>query len=57
MYDTPTPLLPATVPAGMAGAGALALTGSDLVWIVLAVFALIAAGSALWRVIPRNGEL
>ncbi|MBM9458430.1 hypothetical protein JK386_00765 [Nocardioides sp. zg-536] len=56
MYDAPTSLLPATVPAGLAG-GALALTGADLVWILLAVFALIAAGSALWRVIPRNGEL
>ena len=57
MYDTPVSLLPATVPAGMAGAGALALTGADLAWLLLAAFALIAASSALWRIVPRNGEL
>ena len=37
MYDTPTSLLPATVPAGIAGAGAIAFTGGTLFWIVLAV--------------------
>ncbi|WP_164477885.1 hypothetical protein [Nocardioides pantholopis] len=56
MYDTPTTLLPGTVPAGMTGAGVLAMSGSDWAWIVLAVFALIAAASALWRVVPRHGE-
>jgi|KBSMisStaDraftv2_1062788.scaffolds.fasta_scaffold5475649_2 hypothetical protein len=57
MYDTPTSLLPATVPAGIAGAGAIAFTGGTLFWIVLAVFALVAAGSALWRIVPRHGEI
>ena len=57
MYDKPTSLLPTTVPAGAAGAGVLALSGMDWAWIVLAVFALIAAGSALWRIVPRNGEV
>ena len=57
MYDKPTSLLPTTVPAGAAGAGVLAMSGLDWVWVSLAVFALIAAGSALWRIVPRNGEL
>ncbi len=56
MYDKPTSLLPTTVPAGATGAGALALSGMDWVWILLAVFALVAAGSALWRIVPRHGE-
>lgn len=56
MYDVPSTLLPGSVPAGMTGAGALALSGADWAWIVLAGFALIAAGSALWRLVPRHGE-
>lgn len=36
-----------------AGAGTLAYTGFGLVWIVLAAFALIAAGSAVHRLAPK----
>ncbi|WP_284534074.1 hypothetical protein [Nocardioides sp. T2.26MG-1] len=50
-------LMPATVPAGMAGAGTFALSGLDWAWLLLAAFALVAAGSALWRIVPRHGEL
>ncbi|CAI9408033.1 hypothetical protein HIDPHFAB_00996 [Nocardioides sp. T2.26MG-1] len=57
MYDTPVSLMPATVPAGMAGAGTFALSGLDWAWLLLAAFALVAAGSALWRIVPRHGEL
>lgn len=57
MYDNPTSLLPATVPAGATGASVLALSGWDWAWLLLAVFALIAAGSALWRIVPRHGEI
>jgi hypothetical protein len=57
MYDSPASLLPATVPAGMTGAGVLALSGWDWAWLLLAAFAIIAATSALWRIVPRNGEI
>lgn len=56
MYSKPISWLPTAVPAGATGA-ALAVSGVQWVWIVLAAFALIAAGSALWRVVPRNGEV
>jgi len=48
MYSNPTPV----VAAG--SAGTLAFTGSNMIWFVLAGFALIAAGTALARVIPRR---
>ncbi len=40
---------------GLAGssAGMLATTGSWAFWYFLAAFALIAAGTAVWRIIPR----
>lgn len=37
---------------GVAGAGVLPFTGSNIVYIILAAFALIAAGAAILRVIP-----
>lgn len=41
--------------AGAAGAAVLAATGpAAWVWYTLAAFALIAAGSALLRIIPRH---
>jgi hypothetical protein len=56
MYDKPASLLPSSVPAGMAGVGTASVFGMDLVWSLLAVFALVAAGSAIMRIVPRNGE-
>ncbi len=35
------------------GVGALAYTGVDLVWLLLAAFALLAAGMAILRILPR----
>jgi len=35
------------------GAGMLATTGTIAFWYFLAAFALIAAGTALWRIVPR----
>ena len=40
--------------AGAAGAGALAFTGFPLVYVLLAAFALIAAGLAAKRIAPRR---
>ncbi|AZC13705.1 MULTISPECIES: hypothetical protein [unclassified Microbacterium] len=37
-----------------AGAGALAATGFDSLWLGLAAFALIAAGMAVMRIVPRR---
>ncbi|GAA3514528.1 hypothetical protein [Actinocatenispora rupis] len=48
MYHS-TPVL-----AAAGGAGTLALTGVDLFWIVLAGFALLGAGMAILRLIPRR---
>jgi hypothetical protein len=48
MYNNPTPV----VAAGTAGA--LAYTGANVVWFALAAFALIAAGTALTRIMPRR---
>lgn len=36
------------------GTTALAVTGADMFWYVLAGFALIAAGMALLRILPRR---
>jgi hypothetical protein len=42
--------------AGLAAgsAGGLALTGVNIVWLLLAVFALVAAGLAVKRMIPKK---
>lgn len=34
--------------------GALALTGTGSVWVALASFAILAAGTAVWRMVPRR---
>jgi len=34
--------------------GMLASTGTSVFWLFLATFALIAAGTALWRIVPRR---
>lgn len=47
---------PATAAAGsgvVAGTG-LAMTGFNVVWLALAAFALVAAGGALLRLVPRR---
>jgi hypothetical protein len=44
-YNTATPPL-----AG----GTLAFTGTNSLWLALAAFALIAAGSAMMRIVPRS---
>jgi hypothetical protein len=36
------------------GAGMLAMTGSNSLWLALAAFALIAAGTAIMRIVPRR---
>lgn len=38
------------------GAGTLAYTGFGAVWIIVAGFALVAAGAALTRIVPRFGR-
>lgn len=40
--------------AAMGATGGLAYTGVHVLWFVLAGFALIAAGAALLRVLPRS---
>lgn len=43
--------------AGMSSAGGvLAFTGSHDIWLALGAFALIAAGSALNRLVPRKAK-
>lgn len=36
------------------GAGVLAATGADSLWLGLAAFALVAAGTAIMRIVPRR---
>jgi hypothetical protein len=50
MYSKPPPVGVAVGPATLA----LALTGMNVVWLLLASFALFAAGSALVRIVPRR---
>jgi hypothetical protein len=40
--------------AAVAAAGTLPFTGLNLIWVLLAGFALIAAGTAIMRMIPRR---
>lgn len=46
MYDNPQDILAA------GGTGALAMTGSNCIWLVLAAFAFLALGAALLRMTP-----
>ena len=43
-----------TAAGAVVGAGTLAMTGFDSVWLALAAFALIAAGTAVLRIAPRR---
>ena len=54
MYDNPN----AAMAAGTLGSGAAVLpyTGIDAIWLLLASFALLAAGSALLRIAPKRKE-
>jgi 4-hydroxybenzoate polyprenyltransferase len=50
MYNSP-----AAVSAASAGAlGGLAATGLNVIWLLLAAFALLGAGMALMRLVPRR---
>jgi LPXTG-motif cell wall-anchored protein len=51
MYHSPLALSAGTAVGGVA---LLPRTGFDVVWFVLAAFALIGAGTALLRVLPRR---
>lgn len=42
---------------GVTTTGATALTGMNLVWLLLAMFTLLAAGLAIGRLIPRRHRL
>jgi LPXTG-motif cell wall-anchored protein len=53
MYDKGTAVLGTSIGATVAG-GMLPHTGIDLLWLLLGAFALIAAGLAIWRVVPRR---
>jgi len=53
VYDKGTAVLGTSIGAGVAG-GMLPHTGIDLFWMLLGAFALIAAGLAIWRVVPRQ---
>ncbi len=50
MYDKSIAALSTTA----ATTGTLAMTGTNLLWFVLAAFALIATGLALVRIVPRT---
>jgi hypothetical protein len=54
MYNNILPASGAGVMVAGTGAGALALTGANDLWYGLAAFALIAAGSAILRIIPKK---
>jgi len=49
MYNNPS----GSLGAGVAGGAALAATGVGLVWVLLAAFAIVAAGCALMRIAPK----
>ena len=44
------------ITTGTAAGGALAFTGLNVGWLVLAGVTLIAVGAALWRLAPRREE-
>lgn len=39
-----------------AGGGALAMTGANTIWMIIAAFTLIAAGAAIWRLTPQRSK-
>lgn len=50
MYNNPSPVLAAGT------AGALAFTGANVLWLVLAAFAMLAVGTAMARIAPRRQQ-
>ena len=55
MYNNALPATGAGVTVAGTGAAALAFTGASFLWYTLAAFALLAAGTALLRILPRGG--
>jgi hypothetical protein len=53
MYSNPTSALAA---GSVSATGAVAAGGADAFWAVLAGFALFAATTAVWRILPRKEE-
>lgn len=49
MYDKGAAVLGTSI-----GVGMLPHTGIDLLWLLLGAFALIAAGTAMFRIVPRR---
>jgi hypothetical protein len=56
MYNNVLPATGAGVTAAGSGAAALAFTGASFLWYTLAAFALLAAGAAVLRIIPKEGS-
>jgi hypothetical protein len=55
MYNNVLPATGAAVTAAGSGAAALAFTGASFLWYTLAAFALLAAGTAVLRIVPKQG--
>lgn len=55
MYNSLLPASGAGILVAGTGTETLALTGVSSLWLGLAAFALIAAGSAILRIIPKKG--
>jgi LPXTG-motif cell wall-anchored protein len=45
----------ATIGSAGAASGGLAMTGQNSLWVLLAGFAMLGAGMALMRIVPRRG--
>lgn len=56
MYNNALPATGAGVTVAGTGATALAFTGANFLWYTLAAFALLAAGTALLRILPKEGS-
>ena len=56
MYNNVLPATGAGVTVAGTGAAALAFTGASFLWYTLAAFALLAAGTAVLRIIPKEGS-
>ena len=50
MYSTPT----AVAGSGVVAGTGLAMTGLNVMWLLLAAFALVAVGGAFLRLVPRS---
>lgn len=56
MYNNALPATGAGVTVAGSGAAALAFTGASFLWYTLAAFALLAAGTAVLRILPKGGS-